>query len=152
MALQEFEISLLDIWTVVFSFFDLTTLTTSARVCRNWANIATHEWNLRLHMLNCWVDGAHHERFWNTIYNIQAALTGAFVNRMVYWNFSLASIAMLDIVVPLGKAEEILQVLGDAGYGKVGEPQNGNVVRNRRVRSRRILFNTTACPFCVLSV
>jgi len=133
-----------DIWTVVFSFFDITTLITSARVCRDWDSIAKHEWNLRFQMLNCWVDEAHQERFWTTIYEIHAALTGAFVNRMLYRSFSLARIAVLDIVVPLGKAEEILQVLRGAGYDKVGGARGGKAMRNKRVHSTRVLFNTTA--------
>ena len=140
---------MLDIWTVVFSFFDSTTLIMSVQVCRDWANIAEYEWNLRIQMLNCWVDKAHYERFWTMIYQIQAALTGRFVNRMLYWNFSLASIAMLDIVVPLEKAEEILQVLRDARYNKVGGLRNRRVMCNRRVQLMRILFNTMACPFRV---
>jgi len=149
-AFQEFVVTMLDIWTVIFRFFDFTTLITSARVCSDWGYIARHEWNLRFQMLNCWVNEAHQERFWTTIYDTRAALTGAFVNRILYWSFSLARIAMLDIVVPLGKAEEILQVLRDAGYDKVGGARNGKVVRNGKVHSTRVLFNTTARSFRVL--
>ena len=62
-------------------------------------------------MLNCCINEVHQECFWTTIYNIHTALTGTLVNRILYWSFSLAHIAMLNIIAPLEKAEEILQVL-----------------------------------------
>ena len=43
MALQEFIVVMLDIWTVIFSFFEIMTLITSAQVCSDWSNIARHE-------------------------------------------------------------------------------------------------------------
>jgi len=144
MALWDYDLGFFDILTDVFNFFDVTTLMTSAQVCQSWSEIARLEWNWRLRMLSCWVDETHHEHFWMTIHNTEGVLTGAFVNRILYRSFGLARVAILDIVVPRGQPEDILQILRDVGYSQQSGRMPGNPICNPKVKWTWTLFNTEA--------
>ena len=150
-ALQDFELAIYHILTVVFNFLDTATLMASAQVNAAWRDVAIFEWNCRLRRLNGWVDEARHGLFWTTIHNTEAVLIGSFVNGMLYPWLSTTPRDMLDIVVPRGQEQGMLQVLRDAGYDKESRRLDGIGFRNRKVQSTWILFNSTACRFHVLS-